>query len=102
MALARATSEIVRTLDADDLLLPGALARDVQALSRVAWCTSACVDLLPDGSTRPGPDDPPGGPVPPGRFFKHEAHDADGGRPGTAGRATALRRSRRPTTLRDR
>lgn len=75
MALARATGEIVRTLDADDLLLPGALARDVQALSRVAWCTSACVDLLPDGSTRPGPYDPPGGPVPPGRFFAEQRQD---------------------------
>ncbi|OXM64622.1 hypothetical protein CF166_29650 [Amycolatopsis sp. KNN50.9b] len=75
MALARATGSVVRTLDADDVLLPGALARDIEALGRVAWCTSACVDLLPDGSTRPGPYDPPAGPVAPGRFYAEQASD---------------------------
>ncbi|MEU0469451.1 glycosyltransferase family 2 protein [Amycolatopsis sp. NPDC006131] len=75
MALARATGSVVRTLDADDVLLPGALARDIEALGRVAWCTSACVDLLPDGSTRPGPCDPPPGPVPPGRFYAEQLDD---------------------------
>ncbi|NIH88321.1 glycosyltransferase [Amycolatopsis granulosa] len=75
MALSRATGEIVRTLDADDVLLPGALARDIAALGRTAWCTSACVDLLPDGTLRPGPFDPPGGPVEPGRFHAEQLAD---------------------------
>lgn len=68
-ALARATGELVRTLDADDVLLPGALERDIETLERVPWCVSACLDLHEDGSTSPGPYDPPGGPVEPGRFF---------------------------------
>ncbi|MDT0460069.1 glycosyltransferase [Streptomyces sp. DSM 41527] len=68
-ALARATGELVRTLDADDVLLPGALERDIETLERVPWCVSACLDLHPDGSTSPGPYDPEGGPVAPGRFL---------------------------------
>jgi glycosyltransferase involved in cell wall biosynthesis len=69
-ALARATGELIRTLDADDVLLPGALERDIETLERVPWCVSACVDLHEDGSTAPGPYDPPGGPVEPGRFYR--------------------------------
>ncbi|MFI1524754.1 glycosyltransferase family 2 protein [Kitasatospora cineracea] len=65
MALGRARGTLVRALDADDLLLPGALHRDVTALhsSGAAWCVSACLDLMPDGTLRPGPWDPPEGPL---------------------------------------
>jgi hypothetical protein len=41
-------------LDADDQLTPGALARDIEVLSKYAdigRTTSRVVDLLPDGST---------------------------------------------------
>ncbi|NSC22841.1 glycosyltransferase [Streptomyces albus subsp. chlorinus] len=72
-ALTRATGTFIRTLDADDLLLPGALERDIETLERVPWCVSACLDLHQDGSTSPGPYDPPGGPVEPGRFFEEVA-----------------------------
>ncbi|MFF7365444.1 glycosyltransferase [Streptomyces sp. NPDC008125] len=64
MALPRATGELIRTLDADDLLAPGALARDIAALEahpQVGWCISSGLDLLPDGTTVPGPYDPPEG-----------------------------------------
>ncbi|MEV4441787.1 glycosyltransferase [Streptomyces sp. NPDC049577] len=74
-ALARATGDVIRTLDADDVLLPGALERDIETLGRVAWCVSACVDLHEDGSTAPGPCDPPGGPVEPGRFYREVTED---------------------------
>ncbi|GAA2599127.1 glycosyltransferase family 2 protein [Streptomyces tubercidicus] len=67
--LTRATGELIRNLDADDVLLPGALERDIETLERVPWCVSACLDLHQDGSTSPGPYDPLGGPVEPGRFF---------------------------------
>jgi glycosyltransferase involved in cell wall biosynthesis len=66
MALPRATGELVRTLDADDALTPGALARDIAALEehpQMGWCISAGLDLLPDGSTVAGPCDPPEGPL---------------------------------------
>ncbi|MFI8194285.1 glycosyltransferase [Streptomyces sp. NPDC085946] len=66
MALPRATGELVRTLDADDLLTPGALVRDIAAMEshpEMGWCISAGLDLLPDGSTKPGPYDPPEGPL---------------------------------------
>ncbi|MFE6690955.1 glycosyltransferase family 2 protein [Streptomyces sp. NPDC057743] len=69
-ALSRATGELVRTLDADDVLLPGALERDIEALERVPWCVSACVDLLADGSTAPGPFDPADGPLEPHRLYR--------------------------------
>jgi hypothetical protein len=72
MALARASGELVRTLDADDLLLPGALSRDIEVLRRVAWCTSAGLDLHPDGTTVPGPYDPADGPLPKDLFFTEQ------------------------------
>src|SRR5215467_10949778 len=67
MALARAAGPLVRVLDADDLLTPGALARDIAAVDGrpdVGWTTSAALDLVADGSTRPhAQPDPPGGPL---------------------------------------
>ncbi|WP_038273273.1 glycosyltransferase [[Kitasatospora] papulosa] len=64
LGLARAQGQIVRALDADDLLTSGALARDIQTLianPESGWCISACLDLLPDGSFAAGPYDPPPG-----------------------------------------
>ncbi|MBZ6142457.1 glycosyltransferase family 2 protein [Streptomyces olivaceus] len=66
MALPRATGELVRTLDADDAIIPGGLARDISTMEahpELGWCISAGLDLLPDGSTAPGPYDPPEGPL---------------------------------------
>lgn len=66
MSLARATGELVRTLDADDVIMPGGLARDINAMEEhptAGWCVSAGLDLLPDGSLVPGPYDPPEGPL---------------------------------------
>ncbi|PWI41071.1 glycosyltransferase [Streptomyces sp. ICBB 8177] len=54
MAFARSAGSYVKTLDADDRLTPGALARDVAVLREhpsVGWTTSRVVDLLEDGST---------------------------------------------------
>jgi len=79
LALARAEGELVRVLDADDQLTPGALARDVEVLARerhVGWTTSRVLDLLPDGSTVGFPLDPPPGPIPRGAVLEHWlAHD---------------------------
>lgn len=72
MALSRAEGELVRTLDADDVLTAGALARDIEILTakpEFAWVTSACLDLLPDGDLRPGPYDPPEGELTPERLW---------------------------------
>ncbi len=66
MALPRAKGELVRALDADDLFTAGALAREITAMGDhpdMGWCVSAGLDLLPDGSTVPGPYDPPEGPL---------------------------------------
>ncbi|WP_320775648.1 glycosyltransferase [Streptomyces sp. CRN 30] len=66
MALPRATGDLVRTLDADDAVLPGGLARDIRTMTAhpgIGWCVSAGLDLLPDGTTAPGPYDPPEGPL---------------------------------------
>ncbi|MFI7607434.1 glycosyltransferase family 2 protein [Micromonospora sp. NPDC049366] len=53
VALARATGELVKVLDADDQLTAGALARDIALLTErpeVGWTTSRVLDLLPDGT----------------------------------------------------
>src|SRR6185437_6998013 len=52
MALSRAQGELVRNLDADDKLLPGAIARDIKVLTEhptVGWTTSRLLNWLPDG-----------------------------------------------------
>lgn len=43
------TGSILRNLDADDILLPGALESDIAALKNYRWTTSEALDLLPDG-----------------------------------------------------
>jgi len=53
LALARARGQFVKVLDADDLLTPGQLGREValfQSHPGVGWITSAALDLLPDGT----------------------------------------------------
>jgi hypothetical protein len=64
LALARARGSLVKVLDADDMLVPGALNRDIRILSEysdVIWTTSRVRDLLPDGSTVGFEHDPPEG-----------------------------------------
>lgn len=66
LALARAAGELVKVLDADDQLLPGVLARDIEALTQhpdIGWTASRVLDLLPDGSTVGFEEDPPDGPI---------------------------------------
>jgi glycosyltransferase involved in cell wall biosynthesis len=79
LALSRAEGEYVKVLDADDMLTPGALARDLAVLTRhrdVSWVTSRAVDLLPDGTTRVFGDDPPEGPIEPGTVYAYwKSHD---------------------------
>ncbi|MFG2566472.1 glycosyltransferase [Streptomyces sp. NPDC048567] len=73
VALGRSYGELVKTLDADDLLTEGALARDIRVLTErpgVGWVTSAVLDLMPDGS-RVGFPDPAEGPVEPGDVLAH-------------------------------
>src|SRR5699024_10689311 len=61
LALPRAEGSLVRVLDADDQLTPGALARDIEVLTQhpdVGWTTSRVLDLLSDGETRGFDGDP--------------------------------------------
>ncbi|GAA2259789.1 glycosyltransferase family 2 protein [Streptomyces atrovirens] len=78
MGLARARGRYVKVLDADDMLTPGTLARDIAALSHVSigWATSRVLDLLPDGSTVGFDQDPPAGLIERGTVLEHwKAHD---------------------------
>jgi glycosyltransferase involved in cell wall biosynthesis len=79
MALARAEGELIKVLDADDMLAPGALARDIAALASnpgIGWTTSRVLDLLPDGSFLGFDQDPPAGPIERGAVLDHwKAHD---------------------------
>lgn len=74
LALARAEGEYVKVLDADDQLTPGALARDIAAVTSnpgIAWVTSRVLDFLPDGSTVGFEHDPPDGPIERGAVLAH-------------------------------
>ncbi len=74
LALPRATGQYVKVLDADDMLTPGTLARDLAALQDhpdVCWATSRVLDLLPDGSTVGFDQDPPEGPIERGAVLEH-------------------------------
>lgn len=69
LALSRADGDLIRAVDADDVLTDGALFRDIEVLTRypeLGWCVSPVLDLLEDGSTRPGPRDPVPGLLAPG------------------------------------
>ncbi|MEU5158584.1 glycosyltransferase family 2 protein [Streptomyces sp. NPDC020875] len=79
LALSRGSGEYVKTLDADDMLTPGALARDLAALVEapaLGWATSRVLDLFPDGSTVGFDQDPPQGPIERGAVLAHwQAND---------------------------
>lgn len=79
MGLSRAEGGLVKVLDADDRLTPGALARDIEALTSnegIAWAASRVLDLLPDGTTRGFDDDPEEGPIERGAVLDYwKAHD---------------------------
>ncbi|MET7866893.1 glycosyltransferase family 2 protein [Micromonospora taraxaci] len=64
LALSRVSGDLIKVLDADDQLTPGALARDIAAFDahpQIGWTTSRVLDLLPDGSTAGWDKDPAAG-----------------------------------------
>jgi glycosyltransferase involved in cell wall biosynthesis len=74
LGLARARGDLIKNLDQDDVMTPGALARDLAILTEypnVQWTTARVLDLLPDGSTVGFADDPPRGELEPGFVLKH-------------------------------
>lgn len=74
LALGRASGELTKALDADDVLAPGALARDIEALEanpEIGWAACRALDLLPDGTTVDFADAPPAGRVPSGTLFEY-------------------------------
>lgn len=74
LALARAKGTYLKVLDSDDLLLPGALAREIGILDSrpdIGWTTCRALDLLPDGSTVGFDADPPAGPLERGSVLEH-------------------------------
>lgn len=74
-ALARTRGSLVRALDADDRLLPGALSRDITALHRdatIGWVASKALDLHPDGTMSEWVfEDPPNGRLPTGAVLEY-------------------------------
>jgi glycosyltransferase involved in cell wall biosynthesis len=60
MALARTTGSLIKVLDADDILTPGALSRDIAALNNrwVGWTTSRVLDMTGDAFTPHSDYDP--------------------------------------------
>lgn len=68
LALSRARGRLVKNLDQDDILTPGVITRDIEAMASpdIGWTTSRVLDLLPDGSTESFPGDPEPGRLQPG------------------------------------
>lgn len=63
-ALTRVDGEVVKNFDADDKLMAGALARDIEILTNgpdIGWTSSRTLDLFPDGTFKdwghPYPDE---------------------------------------------
>ena len=79
LALARARGDLVKNFDADDLLQPGVLVRDIDCLTQhtdVHWSTSRVLDLLPNGTLEGFANDPEPGRIEPGAAVEHwRAHN---------------------------
>ncbi|MFF0142387.1 glycosyltransferase family 2 protein [Streptomyces sp. NPDC005227] len=74
MAFARSKGSLIKVLDADDVLAPGALARDIAALTEhadIGWTTCRVLDLMPDGETVGYGGDPAPGLIPRGEVFSY-------------------------------
>lgn len=74
VALGRSTGELIKNLDADDVLAPGALRRDIEALDadpEAGWTTSRVLDLLEDGTFKGFDGDPEQGRIPRGAVLAH-------------------------------
>jgi glycosyltransferase involved in cell wall biosynthesis len=74
LCLSRAEGELVKVLDCDDMLTPGALAREIGILSEnpdIGWTTCRVLDLLPGNSTAGFPSDPPEGRLRRGTVLSH-------------------------------
>ena len=94
LALARANGSLIKSLDQDDILTAGVLARDIAILEifpEVEWTTSRVLDLLPDGSTVGFDGDPPAGKLTPGSV--HEYWRTHGFRASVHPTTICLRRS---------
>ncbi|MFI9788999.1 glycosyltransferase family 2 protein [Kitasatospora sp. NPDC051984] len=75
MAWGRSSGTLVKVLDADDVLTPGALGRDIDVLEQhpdVGWTVSRVLDLMPDGTLRHYTlGDPDGGRMTRGALFDY-------------------------------
>lgn len=63
MAWGRSRGELVKVLDADDILPAGTLARDIEVMEAhpsVGWTVCQALDLMPDGSLQSYPNPDPG------------------------------------------
>jgi glycosyltransferase involved in cell wall biosynthesis len=76
LALWRARGELIRTLDGDDLLLPGGLAVQIAPFtthSNIQWSVTQLDELMPNKSRVPYSTTLPFGPVPPGLLNENMA-----------------------------
>ena len=76
LALWRARGELIRTLDSDDLLLPGALATQINLFTTypdIQWSVTQPNELLPDNSQVPYRSTLAFGAVPPGSLNRNMA-----------------------------
>ena len=66
IALSRANGDLIKVLDADDMLVPGALTRDIDVfMSRpeITWTLARSLNYMPDGTTTRFPSNPSPGQI---------------------------------------
>jgi hypothetical protein len=74
LALSRAQGDLIKVLDADDMLTPGALVRDIAVLiaePNITWTLARSLNYLPDGTTTRFPANPDPGPIKPDVIFPY-------------------------------
>jgi len=77
LALAFANGDLVRQLDADDLLFPDAIEKDILTLQNdhFTYCASGTVNLYEDGEMVEWAGTPDSGPIPQHQLYDWWAHD---------------------------
>ena len=72
LALSLARGQLIRMIDHDDIMLPGALWRDIRTMDAhpdIAFCTSSTINNDPSGEYDGGWLDPPEGPLELGQIY---------------------------------
>jgi hypothetical protein len=80
LALSRAHGDLIKVLDADDMLTPGALTRDIEIFTTrpdITWSLARSLNYLLDGTTTRFPSNPDPGPIAPDVLLPYWEHHGE-------------------------